>query len=216
MPTKKQELGEKLKEKFGIKYRRSPEGIREFIIPQGIQQSLFFANNPHAQAYSLKLPLMAPMNVYKEQRIDPETETHERIHAGQQLLENQPTLEQLESIFGKRAPGRYNVRHPIMEIPAYNLSSPVEDSYNKFLQNLPRVREGGFKRVVTPSDLIEIQEQQAKYNQYMNLLEDLNLGNIEAAESPMPETFKRRRMMNWPEKRDPNFLPRLPRPQIIR
>lgn len=212
--SKTANLKQKLKEKFGIGYRRSPEGFREYVLPPGILNKLLL-EVPGAAARSLKLPFMRPINLYQSQYDSPEFRTHERIHAAQSLLENQPTPNQIKNILGPDAKGS-DQWFSEFEMPAYEFMTADQDAYINSTTN-PRLNPGGWSRPIHPDDLPFIKEQQLKYNRYMELIDRLNPSSgADVAEAPMPETLQRNRMMNWPEKLSGQYLPKLRVPKIIK
>lgn len=148
-----------------ISGRLSPLGIPEFIVdpnksrmvPEGISATTS--------------PRPIPQIFYSPKTANyPDTQTHERIHAGQYLLPDQidAPIEQINQIFGTNTFGSDDPV-PSAEIPAYEFSYDLTNPKNnpKYINRLNL-------------------EKQNKFNQYLDLMNRLNADQAESLEAAMP------------------------------
>ena len=220
-PDRLQQLRDELKDYFikgmGFETRRSPLGITEHIIPEGVLQDLAFSIVPRSSvAYSLPgYRGMAPINIYRKGGEDrPEIREHERIHAGQHMLRNRLSAEVAKRIFPQQTYGAEQ-KVPDYEIPAYELAYPEQDIVRDLLQKA-EPGEANWKKWIIEATREKILKQQLGYNEWMDYINRVNPEDADIAEAPYPESLQRNRIMNWPNKLDSKYVPQLPRPRVIK
>jgi len=190
MPTNKQILKARMQEEMlenGLRRRLSPLGIEEFIVPENLQGKFNSGQNLAETRWTDKGPIISYREKYA---YDPTIQTHERIHAGQDLLENKPSLDQIiQSMQFESRPelqAGYDTFFPHSEIPAYQFMRPMYDPEEReeILRRGPKdYRVGAMNRIEA--------EQQGKVNRYLDLMNKINYRNTEPLEAAMPDQLIR-------------------------
>jgi len=143
----------------GFTQRKSPLGYTEYVVPPQHESEYF--NNPNIRAMT-----QGDVVYYRQATDVPSTRTHERIHVGQNQLQQHPGVTQVMDALPAYAqrlmlPGMVASGKPETEPAAYLFNTPFTGP----LQN----------------------EQQDWYNKYINLVyraDPRNTYNVEAAMPP--------------------------------
>ena len=131
----------------GVTSRKSPIGLDEYIVPENLlkKDSGFpWPFEQGAQAVTQRAP--KPYTVYREKfSAAPEVMAHERIHAGQLMLPNEPTARQISKVFNV---SEAEAQDPgTVEYPAYAFDEPKfqkknQPDFNKYIDLMYQLNPG--------------------------------------------------------------------------
>lgn len=181
-------LKRELKNLVGVKTRFSPLGIEEYAVPAEQYNSLE-EFTPGSRGFA-EVKSNPPFIVYQQPyENDPEVSTHERIHAGQAFLKNQPTWSQIDKIFPDEFEGTSGM--PQFEKPAYAFDTVYPaDKFNAETQQKYKNRPNILKSLLDTVSQVRAKEQN-KFNEYIDLMNILNPGQAQPLEAAMPESLIR-------------------------